>query len=240
MRIGILKAGTVHPDVGLRYGDYPDMFHELLVDPAARPAGAPAPEFLDVDVARERLPDPTACDAYLVTGSRHSVYDDLPWIAPLAEFAARALQQRRRVVGICFGHQLIAHHFGGETRAAPAGWCVGVHRARVVDAAPWMDPPAADFALLVSHRDQVVRLPTGARTFAVADACPVAGFVLGDALAFQGHPEFVSGYAGALMDARRRALGEDVYRAGKASLREHTDGPLVARWIWRFMSQGAG
>jgi GMP synthase-like glutamine amidotransferase len=237
MRIGILQAGSVAVRLQPRHGDYPDMFRRLLGDPGLRPTGSPAPEFLDIDARHGRFPDPEECDAYLVTGSRHSVYDHLPWIAPLAGFVEGVLERQRPVVGICFGHQLIAHYLGGETRAAAQGWGVGVQQARVTGFEPWMNPPAECFKLLVSHRDQVVRVPPGAQTFAVGENCPVAGFVLGSALAFQGHPEFSKAYAAALMDTRREILGEDVYRNGTASLDEDPDTALVARWIWRFVSR---
>jgi GMP synthase-like glutamine amidotransferase len=240
LRIGILQTDSVKPELALRHGDYPDMFRSLLADPEVSAAGWPVPAFLDIDARQQDFPDPRACDAYLVTGSRHSVYDDLPWIASLADFVADVLAQRRRVVGICFGHQLIAHHFGGETRAADGGWCVGMQPAQVVDRACWMDPPADAFKLLVSHRDQVVRLPPGARVFAVSRQCPLAGFVLGDALTFQGHPEFSCGYAGELMDTRRHELGEVLLRAGKATLSQDSDARLVARWMLNFMRRGAG
>jgi GMP synthase-like glutamine amidotransferase len=240
LHIGILQTDSVKPELALRHGDYPDMFRSLLADPEVLPAGCPVPTFLDIDACQRDFPDARACDAYVITGSRHSVYDDLPWIAPLADFVADALGQQRRVVGICFGHQLIAHHFGGEARAADAGWCVGVQRARVVDQAGWMDPPADAFKLPVSHRDQVVRLPPGARVFAVGEQCPLAGFVLGDALAFQGHPEFSHGYAGELMDSRRQALGEVLLHAGKASLSQDSDARLVARWMLNFMRRSQG
>lgn len=238
MRIGILEADAVEAELAVRHGDYPEMFHRLLDDRAARPAMLAPPTFIDIDARLGRFPDPAACDAYVITGSRQSVYDSLPWIGPLAEFVGAALEQRRRVVGICFGHQFLAHHFGGEARAADVGWCVGVHRARVVRRYAWMDPFEPCFRLCVSHRDQVVRLPPGAEQFATADACPIAGFVMGDALAIQGHPEFSRGYVQALMDRRRDALGEDVYAAGTASLDQDVDARLLAGWMLRFMCQG--
>lgn len=240
LRIGILETDAPSPELSARHGDYPQMFRQLLVEPGARPPGAPAPGFHTIDVRSGRLPDPMGCDAYLITGSRHSVYDPLPWIAPLAGFVGDALNAGLPVVGICFGHQLLAHHFGGETRRAD--WRVGVHEAQVVAPACWMQPPARTFRLLVSHQDQVVSLPPGARTFAVSPQCPVAGFVLvrgtgkGRALALQGHPEFTRAYAGELMDMRRESLGERVYREGQASLDERTDAPMVAGWILRFLS----
>lgn len=237
MRIGILQTDSVEAGLTSRHGDYPHMFRRLLADPAARPAGLPAPAFVDIDARRGMFPEPSDCDAYVITGSRHSVYDPLPWIASLAGFVSTVLEQGRRVVGVCFGHQLLAHFSGGETRPAAAGWCVGVQGARVVRRFPWMDPFAARFELCVSHRDQVARVPPGADVFAVADACPVAGFVMGNALAIQGHPEFSRAYVRALMDGRREALGETVYAAGTASLAHDVDATLLGCWMLRFMSR---
>lgn len=240
MRIGILQTDSVLEQFVPRHGDYPEMFRALLGDPDVQPAGAPPPAFLDIDVRGADFPDPDACDAYVITGSRHSVYDDLPWIVPLVEFVRAALVRRRRVVGICFGHQLVAHFFGGETRPAAAGWCVGVQRARIEADEAWMQPPVAELGLLASHKDQVVRLPPGARRIAAGEHCPEAGFVLGDVLTFQGHPEFSKAYAGELMDMREALLGSATYQLGKASLALATDSALVARWMLAFMSAAPG
>lgn len=237
MRIGILQTDSVLAPFVPAHGDYPDMFRNLLADPAVRPPQQDEPAFLDIDVQGQHFPDPACCDGYVITGSRHSVYDELPWIPALADFVRQALTRRRRVVGICFGHQLIAHYFGGETRAAEVGWCVGVQPSRVVADAPWMDPPARSLRLLASHKDQVVRLPPGAQRIAVGELCPESGFVLGDALTFQGHPEFTAAYAGDLLDHRQALLGEALYGAGKASLTERTDRQVVARWILNFLAQ---
>ncbi len=239
MRIGILQTDSVRDQFVPAHGDYPDMFRTLLADPGARPPGQPVPEFLTIDVPGGRFPDPAACDGYVITGSRHSVYDDLPWIPALAEFVRQALALGRRVVGICFGHQLIAHYFGGETRAAEVGWCVGVQPSEVVADAPWMDPPARSLRLLASHKDQVVRLPPGAQRIAVGERCPESGFVFGDVLTFQGHPEFTAAYAGDLLDSRQALLGDAVCGAGKASLAEPTDRQIVARWMLNFLTAEA-
>jgi GMP synthase-like glutamine amidotransferase len=249
VRIGILRADAVSAELAAQHGDYPAMFRGLLdaaadgVDP--RPPGTGPLEFASYAVLEGRLPPSVdACDTYLITGSRHSVYDDLPWIASLAGFVGEALAAGRRMVAICFGHQLVAHFFGGETRRAAVGWCVGVHEARIVARCDWMTPPAERLRLLASHQDQVVRLPPRAQPFAVGDTCPHAGFVLpaergpGAVLTLQGHPEFTPAYSEALMDSRRELLGETVYRAGKASLAEPTDHARVAGWMLNFMGSG--
>ncbi|MFU8814714.1 MAG: glutamine amidotransferase-related protein, partial [Pseudomonadales bacterium] len=222
-----------------RHGDYPEMFRALLSDAEALPPGMAAPEFVDIQAHHGRFPRPDACDGYVITGSRHSVYDPLPWIPPLVDFVRGALAHRRRVVGICFGHQLIAHFFGGETRAADVGWCVGVQEVEVTQAEPWMTPAAPQLALLSSHKDQVVRLPPGARLFARGERCPLAGFVLDDVLTFQGHPEFTNAYAGDLLDMREALLGSDCYQRGKASLATSTDSRKVARWMLNFIGRAA-
>lgn len=242
LHIGILRTDRVLDEFQASHGDYPDMFAAVLGDPAlaAQLPGRPRVVLSAFDVQQGALPDPTACDAYLITGSRHSVYDDLPWIPRLVAFLREALEARRRVVGICFGHQLMAHYFGGETRAAEVGWCVGVHRARVVQQEDWMQPPLAGFNLLSSHRDQVVRLPAGARLFAASADCPNAGFVLEDegegrVLTFQGHPEFTKPYARDLMARRGELLGAERLQAGMDSLRQSLDNAVVARWILNFL-----
>lgn len=238
LHIGILQTDSVLNQFQPAHGDYPAMFQRLLGERGLL-AGAPDAgglAFSSYDVRRGEYPSHRACDAYLITGSRHSVYDQLPWIAELVGFLREALAEGRKVIGICFGHQLIAHFFGGETRLAEGGWCVGVHRAEVISDEPWMMPAGRNFGLLSSHRDQAVRLPPGARRFARTEACPNSGFVLGDQiLTFQGHPEFSHDYALDLLNLREELLGPEVFEQGVASLGEETDNDLVARWMLNFL-----
>jgi len=242
MHIGILRTDGVLERFQPAHGDYPAMFQAVLADPAALPptlAGQP-PRFSEFAAHEGELPEPDACDAYVITGSRHSVYDELPWLPPLVEFLRAALAADRKIIGICFGHQLLAHYFGGTTARAEIGWCVGVHDNRVLAVPPWMQPAAGSFGLLSSHRDQVLRLPPGAEPFAATDRCPHAGFTLGrQVLTFQGHPEFTKAYAADLLRMREAALGAEVFAAGMASLERNTDASLVARWILNFVAMPA-
>ena len=153
------------------------------------------------------------------------------------KFNTKLLNANIPVLGICFGHQLIAHVLGGETTPAARGWGVGVHEFRVEDAPPWMSGKLGSFRLLCSHRDQVVRLPRDARVFARSDFCPVAGYTLGEHfVTFQGHPEFLKPYAVILMQSRKELL-ESAYDKGIASLAETTDEGLVATWMLEFFEQ---
>lgn len=241
LHIGVLQTDRVREEFVERHGDYPDMFRQLLLD-AARAAGMPTPVFRDFDVQHGQYPaDPAECDGYVITGSRDSVYDDLPWIAELSDFVLALHQRRHKLIGICFGHQLIAQALGGETRAADVGWAVGVHASRVIAAPGWLRPHSEQFALLSSHKDQVTRLPQGAALLAENDFCPNAAFTIGDHfLAIQGHPEFAKPYSADLMAFRRELLGETVYQRGVESLQVPIQPELVGQWMLAFLSwQGA-
>jgi len=140
------------------------------------------------------------------------------------------------VVGICFGHQLIPHFFGGSTEPAPVGWGVGVQQTELVSHEAWMEPEQTRVGLLSSHKDQVVELPENARCIARSPHCPIAGYVIGEqVLTLQGHPEFSKGYSEALMRKRESILGPDTFARGMASLQEETHEALVARWIMNFI-----
>jgi GMP synthase-like glutamine amidotransferase len=210
------------------------MFREMLI---ASAADEPI-EFRDYDVQHGEYPASLdECDAYLITGSRHSVYEDQPWIHRRAEFVRELDAAQHKLVGICFGHELIAHTLGGETRAAEQGWAVGVQDTCVLTPTDWMQPYRERFGLLSSHKDQVVRLPDGAELFAATELCPNSGFTIGDhILTFQGHPEFSKGYSRALMDFRREMLGEPRYSTGVESLEKPVHPALVGRWILNFIA----
>ncbi|MDP6376958.1 MAG: hypothetical protein QF921_01775 [Pseudomonadales bacterium] len=245
MDIGILQVDSVLPRFRLRHGDYPDMFGSLFLR-AGREVGEEtgcenSVRVRNFDVLAGDLPQARACDGYVITGSRQSVYEELPWLPALVDFAAQAMAVARPVIGICFGHQLLAHYFGGEVAPAEAGWGVGVHTSAVVEHHSWMDPPLQNIAMLVSHKDQVRALPAGAEVFASSDFCPIAGFRIGSsALAFQSHPEFQKAYSSDLMDMRRKMLGGATYARGKASLAQDTHEREVARWILNFIREARG
>ncbi|MCZ6643852.1 MAG: GMP synthase [Gammaproteobacteria bacterium] len=232
MHLGILQADSVMEQFQAEYGSYAGMFEQLLTL-----ADTPI-RFSSYVLQDGELPAIDACDAYLITGSRHSVYDDLPWIRDLVTFVDAALQANRKIIGICFGHQLVAHYFGGETRAADQGWGVGVKMSCIENQGSWMDPPRDELALLCSHKDQVVKLPDGAIGFASSEFCPCAGFVWNDlVLTFQGHPEFTKSYSAASMQMRNEVLGPEIFSRGMASLDEDTHEDAVAHWILNFLAK---
>ena len=231
MKLGILKTDAVRPEWVPDFGEYPDMFIALLgrVDPEL--------EFAVYDVEQGEYPaDIDEVDAYLITGSKSSVYEDKPWIATLIEFVRELDRRRKKIVGICFGHQLVAQALGGRTEKSPKGWGVGLHSYRFSSMPTWHDGEDADFTVLVSHQDQVVENAEGAQVLASSEFCDNAVVQIGDhILTFQGHPEFVRGYSREIMEFRREMIGEQTYLTGVASLEGDSEGERVARWILDFL-----
>jgi len=232
MKLGILKTDAVRPEWVPEFGEYPDMFIALLgkLDPTLA--------FVVYDVEQGQYPEEIdEVDAYLITGSKAGVYEDRPWIASLMEFVRELHRRRKKLVGICFGHQLVAQALGGRTEKFRGGWGVGVHTQRFTELPPWHDQGEPEFDVLVSHQDQVVRVADGARVLAYSDFCRNAVCQVGDhILTFQGHPEFVPGYARELMEFRRNTLGEETYRAGVASLARPSQSERIGRWIVNFLA----
>ena len=231
MHVGILRTDSVRPEWVPTFGEYPDMFERLLS------AEDPTLSFTTWNAEAGDLPDSVeAADGFLITGSKSSVYDDKVWIRALEGFVRECHAARRKVIGICFGHQLVAQALGGLVGKSDRGWGVGVNCYNV-DRAAFDLADGEQFCLLASHQDQVMTMPPGARRIATNDHCEVAGMTVGDhILTFQGHPEFVPGYSREIMTLRRELIGAERVAEGMASLeaRQH-EGPRVARWIVAFL-----
>ncbi|MFD0934388.1 type 1 glutamine amidotransferase [Methylobacterium trifolii] len=189
------------------------------------------------DVRAGRLPEhPQGFDAYAITGSAAGVYDPLPWIANLIGFL-RALPPSVKLVGICFGHQVMAEAFGGRAGKAPNGWGLGLHAYDVVERAPFMDA-ATRIAVPASHQDQVLERPPGARVLAASAFTPLAMLAYADraALSVQCHPEFEPDFARALTEGHRAGADDPaLVEAALASFDAPHDSARLGGWIRRFL-----
>ena len=233
MKLGILNTDTVKPEFAAKHGEYPDMFAELfhLVDPDI--------SLMTYEVVHGEYPsDIDEVDGYVITGSKLSVYDDIPWINDLKNFVRQLHSEEKKIIGICFGHQLVAEALGGKTGQAETGWCVGVHKNKFTDAAEDYGLTRNEFKIPSNHKDQVLELPPGGKLLARTETCPISAMGLGDhILTFQGHPEFSEGYARALLDMRRKIFGEMHYREAINSFKNETNNSQVASWILDFISR---
>ncbi len=226
VKLGILETGTPPAPLVERFGRYPEMFGRLL--------GGELP-YESYDVAAGELPgDPADHDAYLITGSPAGVYEPLDWIEPLTAFL-RAARGRAKLVGICFGHQVMAEAFGGHVEKVERGWGVGLHTYPIVRREPWMDGSTA-VSIPASHQDQIVLQPPGTDVLASSVFTPYAALAWRDqpAVSFQFHPEFTPDYAKALIELRRDRLPDP--DAALASLDRPNDNGRVGAWIRRFLA----
>lgn len=142
----------------------------------------------------DTLPEPQRVASAIVTGSSAMVGDDLDWIEPCVDWLRQMLALERPLLGICFGHQLLAHALGGEVRDNPKGIEVGTVQTRLTPAAA-TDPLFRDlpviFPVQASHRQSVIQLPPGAQRLASSDKDSNHAFRYGNnAWGIQFHPEF--------------------------------------------------
>jgi len=174
-------------------------------------------------------------DGILVTGSPCSVHDDHAWIGRLTDLIRTADSKGLRVIGSCFGHQLVARTFGGEVGFNENGWAIGnyaVHIDRIYD---WMQPATNTTGLYHFNQERVTRLPDGAVSFARTDEYADYGYTLGDnIMCFQGHPE-----------QPRRAMVNFLQATDSLTLNEHAqatryinqgdpDSHIWGEWMMRF------
>ncbi|MGD9917323.1 MAG: type 1 glutamine amidotransferase [Paenirhodobacter sp.] len=204
MKIGILQTGRAPDELRAEFGDYDAFFRRLL---AGRGFTFETWAVLDSVLP----PGPAAADGWIITGSRFGVYEDHPWIAPLEDLVRAIVAARVPLVGICFGHQLVAQALGGKVERFAGGWSVG--------AVDYDTGAGAQDRLLAWHRDQVVTPPEGARTIAATPFCRHAALAYGDhVLTLQPHPEFTPEFLRALIEARRDLLPPEVAQAALDSL----------------------
>lgn len=236
MKLGILQCDHVQDALQPNFGDYPAMFTQLLQD---------YNDEVDIhfySVIDGQFPQHIdECDVYMSSGSKWGANDEQPWIHHLEAFIRELYRAGKGFVGICFGHQLIAKALGGTVEKSPLGWGVGISHSSLITQKTWMQPQQDSIALVVSHQDQVCKLPQGSTVLMGNDFCPYSMFqVDSHFLGLQGHPEFSTQYSAALMDVRRDRIPADTIDAGMQSLDYPADVQLTTQWILAFLKQTLG
>lgn len=228
MRIGILECGPTLPAIAARHGSYGDIFAKLLAGPGRM--------FQSWAVYQSDFPEgPEAADAWVLTGSRYGAYEDHAFIAPLEEFIRAARDAGTPMVGICFGHQIMAQALGGHVEKFTGGWGFGLQDYAVEE--------LGRVSLSAIHQDQVLRAPDGAHVIASNPFCAIAGLQYGDwGLSLQPHPEFDQALMGDYLDARERTGDGDpeLIAQARGGLTLPHDSARVADWLGAFLEAAPG
>lgn len=227
MKIGILLTGHA-PNVLIgQTGDYSDFFQRLLKGKGF--------EFETYSVVDMEFPENVeSCDGWLITGSRHGTYDNLPFIEPLEKVIREAYSKSIPLVGICFGHQIIAQALGGKVEKYENGWIVGPQTYQFngdrITVNAW-------------HQDQVIKLPENARVVGRSESCEYAALAYDNrAYTVQAHPEFDSPFVTDLIATRGRGMIADtILNDAEAKLSQSSiDHEYLAKKITDFFLQPRG
>lgn len=235
MKLTIIQTGDVPAPLRPRFGPYRRMFEQMF-DQTGRGFS-----YATIAVSDgEPLPDPGQLKGIVITGSPAGVYDDLPWLDPLRKFIREAYGKRTPMLGVCFGHQIMADALGGDVRKSDKGWGLGRHTYEVKHRPGYMQAAPAELAIACSHQDQVITPPREAQVILGSDFTPNAGLVYrnGAALSFQPHPEFTDDYTLALAELRRGTAPESVVDKAFASIAKPSNSGDVAGYIGQFFMAG--
>ena len=220
MRIGILKTGQSPEVLRGELGDYDTMFETLLAGRGF--------DFVSYHVEAMQFPASVhEADGWLVTGSRHGVYEDHAFIPPLEDFIRRAYGAHVPLVGVCFGHQIIAQALGGKVEKYAGGWAIGAQD---------YDFEGQQITLNAWHQDQVVERPEGARPIASNGFCENAALVYDDrAMTVQGHPEFGDDVIAGLIEHRSSTIPAELVERARTRMSGAGPSSLLAGRIEAFL-----
>lgn len=236
IRLAILDADILYPPLQAVHHSYGRMFTALF-----EAVGADW-DIRIYPVINGVYPESTEdFDACLITGSKYDSFGGEDWIVLLREYVRSLYALGKPLVGICFGHQLLAHALGGHSGRSNAGWGLGVMSYTLHERPAFLgdvgeENDETQIRLIVSHQDQVHQLPDDAQLLLSNDFCPNAAFYIpGRVLALQGHPEFTVNYALDLLAHREQQLPPDVVRKARATLSQGHDGTKAGHWIRCFV-----
>ncbi|KAJ5384296.1 hypothetical protein N7517_002207 [Penicillium concentricum] len=177
-------------------------------------------------------------DAVLLTGSKHDAWADDQWIRDLtSNIRETVLTNKKPVVGICFGHQILARALGAQVGRNEAGWEVSVEKLALTEAGKKLFGKDT-LSIQQMHRDIVFDAPGGYTNLATSPKCEVQGLYLPKrVLSVQGHPEYNEGIMSCLLEARHDngIFDDKLYKDGLSRVGDSHDGWLIAKVVARFI-----
>lgn len=184
--------------------------------------------------------NPAEYTGFVVTGSPASVNDDSPWIRQLEALVRQVHARRQPLVGLCFGHQVIAKALGGRVGQSPGGWRVGTAPLPLHNPPDWLADAPPVLSLYAAHNEQVLVAPPEARVVGGDAFCPLGSLAVdGHIWTVQYHPEFSPAFMVDLLDALDGELPDAVIQTGRQQVQHAADGPALMRWIARFFQQAS-
>ena len=202
----IIKAGTTFNSLKEKTGDFDDWIISA--------SGKSRREFIVTPVYDDiLLPQPDYISAVIVSGSHANVTEKLPWMERIIYWCNSAAKRHIPMLGICFGHQLLARAFGGRAGFNPAGLEIGlsdIHLTAAAKSDALFNILPRRFPAFTSHEQTVLKLPADAEILAFSDKDKHHAFRLKENIwGVQFHPEFNCQISTAYISRHRNDLLAD-------------------------------
>ncbi|KAL0256348.1 hypothetical protein SLS55_008742 [Diplodia seriata] len=244
-RIAVIECDTPLPDVVNEFGTYGPIFERLLkagADGLGQPDVITAKDlqfsFYHVVDNEEAYPSLDDVDAVLLTGSKHNSFDDKPWILKLVDFTKKVLAQGRvRLIGVCFGHQIIGRALGVKVDRSTAGWEVSVLPFALTEKGKELFKKDT-INIHQMHRDIVYEYPPGVEPLGHSPLCEVQGmYAKGRLITVQGHPEFNEKIMVVILKARHEngIFDDGLFTDSLGRAPQPHDGLVISQAFIRFL-----
>ncbi|PYH47172.1 Aldedh-domain-containing protein [Aspergillus saccharolyticus JOP 1030-1] len=239
LRVAVLECDTPVDPILAKYGTYGDIFERHLTEGLQKLSTPVKLQLTKINVVLPfaDYPQPEDFDVVLLTGSKHDSYKDEPWILTLVRFVQDCYTVHNKpLIGICFGHQIIARALGARVGPSVSGWEVAVEPCYLTSAGRQLFGKN-EISLQMMHRDVVFEVPPGCVNLGSSLICGIQGlYIPNKILTVQGHPEYNDFMVSSILEIRHeRGVFDDVFfKDGMARVNEPHDGEKIAETMTRF------